>query len=156
MERIMFKEFKEFAVRGNVLDLAVGIVIGAAFGKIVTSLVNDVLMPPIGLVLGRVDFKELFVNLSGVSYRTLAEAKAAGAPTLNYGTFLNTVLEFIIIAFAIFLVVRTANRMRTQPQAAEATTRECPFCRMAVPIKATRCPHCTSELGAQVSGAPGR
>ena len=152
----MFKEFKEFAVRGNVLDLAVGIVIGAAFGKIVTSLVNDILMPPIGLVLGRVDFKEMFVSLSGVSYRTLAEAKAAGAPTLNYGTFLNTVLEFIIVAFAIFLVVRTANRMRTQPQPPDPTMRECPFCRMGVPIKATRCPHCTSELGSQVSGAPSR
>jgi large conductance mechanosensitive channel len=139
----MFKEFKEFATRGNVLDLAVGIVIGAAFGKIVNSLVNDVLMPPIGLLIKRVDFKELFLNLSRVSYPTIEAAKTAGAPTLNYGVFLNTVLEFIIIAFAIFLVVRAANRMRTQPL---QTTQECSFCRMSIPTAATRCPHCTSQL----------
>src|SRR6266480_569623 len=108
----MLKEFKEFAVRGNVLDLAVGIVIGAAFGKIVTSLVNDVVMPPIGLFVKHVDFKELFVNLSGISYATLAEAKAAGAPTINYGIFLNTILEFAIVAFAVFLLIRSVNRMR--------------------------------------------
>src|SRR5262244_979034 len=107
----MFEEFKKFALRGNVLDLAVGVIIGAAFGKIVNSLVNDVLMPPIGLLIGRVDFKELFVNLSGAPYKTMAEAKAAGAATLNYGLFLNTILEFIIIAFAIFLMVRSVNRM---------------------------------------------
>jgi large conductance mechanosensitive channel len=142
----VFKEFKEFAVRGNVLDLAVGIVIGAAFGKIVTSLVNDLLMPPIGLLLGRVDFKELFITLSGASYRTLAEAKAAGAPTFNYGVFLNTILEFIIVAFAIFLVVRTANRLQTQPPPPDPTTQDCPFCRMSIPLTATRCPHCTSQL----------
>src|ERR1041385_2362224 len=123
--KIMFREFKEFAVRGNVLDLAVGVVIGAAFGKIVTSLVNDMLMPPLGLLIKRVDFKELFVNLSNVSYRTMAEAKAAGAPTLNYGLFLNTILEFILVAFAIFLVVRTANRMRAK---GDPTTQECSFC----------------------------
>ena len=146
----MFKEFKEFAVRGNVLDLAVGLVIGAAFGKIVTSLVNDVLMPPLGLVIKRVDFKELFVNLSGVPYRTMAEAKAAGAPTVNYGLFLNTLLEFLIVAFAIFLVVRTANRMRTQPN---PTTQECTFCRMNIPLAAIRCPHCTSQLSAATSQA---
>jgi large conductance mechanosensitive channel len=143
----VFKEFKEFAMRGNVLDLAVGIVIGAAFGKIVSSLVNDVLMPPIGLILGRVDFKELFVNLSGTSYRTLAEAKTAAAPTLNYGAFLNTILEFIIIAFAIFLLVRTVNQLRTQPPPAAPITQDCPFCRMSIPLTATRCPHCTSQLG---------
>jgi large conductance mechanosensitive channel len=142
----MFKEFKEFVVRGNVLDLAVGIVIGAAFGKIVTSLVNDVLMPPIGLIIQRVDFKELFVNLSPTSFRTLAEAKTAGAPTLNYGMFLNTVFEFVIVAFVIFLVVRTANRMRKQPN---PTTQECSFCGMSIPLAAIRCPHCTSQLGAK-------
>jgi len=141
----MFKEFKEFAVRGNVLDLAVGLVIGAAFGKIVTSLVNDVLMPPLGLLIKRVDFKELFVNLSGVPYRTIAEAKAAGAPTLNYGLFLNTILEFVIVAFAIFLIVRTANRMRQQPS---PSTQECAFCHMSIPLAAVRCPHCTSQLQA--------
>lgn len=142
----MFKEFKEFATRGSVLDLAVGIVIGAAFGKIVNSLVNDILMPPIGLLIKRVDFSELFLNLSGGSYPTIAAAKAAGAPTLNYGLFLNTILEFIIIAFAIFLVVRAANRMRTQPTAAAPTTQECSFCKMSIPLAATRCPHCTSQL----------
>ena len=142
----MFKEFKEFATRGNVLDLAVGIVIGAAFGKIVNSLVNDVLMPPIGLLIKRVDFSQLFLNLSGVSYPTIAAAKAAGAPTLNYGAFLNTILEFVIIAFAIFLVVRAANRMSTQPPTATPTTQECSFCKMSIPLAATRCPHCTSQL----------
>jgi large conductance mechanosensitive channel len=142
----VFKEFKEFAVRGNVLDLAVGLVIGAAFGKIVNSLVNDVLMPPMGLVIKRVDFKELFLNLSGVPYRTIAEAKAAGAPTLNYGIFLNTILEFMIVAFAIFLIIRTANRMRAQ---AAPLTQECSFCHMNIPLPAIRCPHCTSQLGTQ-------
>ena len=142
----MFKEFKEFALRGNVLDLAVGIVIGAGFGKVVTSLVNDVLMPPIGLLIRHVDFKELFVNLSDSSYRTMAEAKAAGAPTLNYGLFLNTILEFIIIAFAVFLIVRSANRMRTQTPPPAPNTRECSFCRMNVPLNATRCAYCTSTI----------
>jgi large conductance mechanosensitive channel len=146
----MFKEFKEFAVRGNVLDLAVGLVIGAAFGKIVTSLVNDILMPPLGLIIKRVDFKELFVNLSGVPYHTMAEAKAAGGPTLNYGLFLNTVLEFVIVTFAIFLVVRVANRMRTEPN---STTQECTFCRMSIPLTAIRCPHCTSQLNVAASQA---
>jgi large conductance mechanosensitive channel len=141
----VFREFKEFAVRGNVLDLAVGLVLGAAFGKIVTSFVGDVLMPPIGLLLGRVDFKELFIDLSGASYPTLPEAKAAGAPTLNYGVFLNTVLEFIIIAFAVFLIVRMANRLRTQPN---PPVQECSFCQMSIPLAAVRCPHCTSQLKA--------
>lgn len=148
----MFKEFKEFAVRGNVLDLAVGIVIGAAFGKIVNSLVNDVLMPPIGLVIRHVDFKELFINLSGGSYPTVEAAKAAGAATLNYGVFLNTILEFVIIAFAIFLVIRAANRMRPK-EAAPVNTQECTFCRMSIPIAATRCPHCTSQLNTSASRA---
>jgi large conductance mechanosensitive channel len=144
----MLKEFKEFAARGNVLDLAVGVVIGAAFGKIVNSLVNDVLMPPIGLLVRNIDFKELFVNLSGASYSTLAEAKAAGAPTLNYGMFLNTIFEFVIVAFAIFLLVRSVNRMRQPAAAAPAapTTKECSYCRMSIPLTATRCAHCTSQL----------
>jgi large conductance mechanosensitive channel len=146
----MFKEFKEFAMRGNVLDLAVGVVIGAAFGKIVTSLVNDIIMPPIGLLIGRVDFKELFVDLSGKAFATAAEAKAAGAPTVNYGVFLNAILEFIIVAFAIFLLVRSINRMWRKPEAAPAapTTKDCSFCRMSIPLTATRCPHCTSQLTA--------
>jgi large conductance mechanosensitive channel len=146
----MLKAFKEFAMRGNVVDLAVGFIMGAAFGKIVTSLVSDLLMPPIGLLLGRVDFSNLFINLSRQSYATVAEAKSAGAPTLNYGVFLNTVIDFIIVAFAIFLLVRLINRMTRQAEAAPAapTTKECPFCLLAIPIKATRCPHCTSALQA--------
>jgi large conductance mechanosensitive channel len=145
----MFKEFKEFAARGNVMDLAVGVVIGAAFGKIVNSLVNDVIMPPIGLLIRRVDFKELFINLSGTAYATIAEAKTAGAPTLNYGLFLNTILEFIIVAFAIFLMIRSINRLRRQEPPASPTTKECGFCRMTIPLTATRCGHCTSELDDQ-------
>ena len=141
----MLKEFKEFAIRGNVLDLAVGLVIGAAFGKIVTSFVNDVVMPPIGLIIGRIDFKDLFINLSTRAYSSLAEAKAAGAPVLAYGTFLNTVFEFIIVAFAVFLVVRQVNRMRAKP-IPTPTTKECTYCLSIIPIAATRCPHCTSEL----------
>ncbi len=146
----MLKEFKEFAMKGNVLDMAVGIIIGAAFGKIISSFVGDVLMPPIGLFLGKVDFSSLFINLSGKTYATLAEAKAAGAPTLNYGLFINTVLDFLIVAFVIFLLVKQVNRMRTQPAAAPAapTTKDCPFCATAIPIKALRCPNCTSELKA--------
>jgi len=145
----MLKEFKEFAMRGNVVDMAVGIIIGAAFGKIITSLVNDIIMPPIGLLLGGVDFSNLYLNLSGGSYASLAEAKAAGAATINYGAFLNTVIDFIIVAFAIFLVVRAINRMKRQPAPAEPTTKECPFCLSEIPVKATRCPFCTSELGRQ-------
>jgi large conductance mechanosensitive channel len=144
----MFKEFKEFAMRGNVLDLAVGIVIGAAFGKIVTSLVNDVLMPPIGLLLKNIDFKDLFVNLSATAYPTIGAAKAAGAPTLNYGIFLNTIFEFVIVAFAVFLLVRTVNRALPKPVAAPPTTQDCPFCRTSIPLAASRCPNCTSDLKA--------
>jgi large conductance mechanosensitive channel len=146
----MLKEFKEFAMRGNVLDMAVGIIMGAAFGKIVSSFVSDVLMPPMGLVLGKVDFSNLFINLSGKSYASLAEAKAAGAATLNVGLFINTVIDFILVAFAIFLLVKQVNRLRRQPEAVPAapTTKECLFCRLSIPIKATRCPHCTSELKA--------
>jgi len=146
----MLKEFKAFAMRGNVLDMAIGIIIGVAFGKIVTSFVNDVVMPPIGLLLGKVDFSNLFIDLSGKSYATLAEAKAAGAATIKYGSFLNTVVDFIIVAFVIFLLVRQVNRMTRKPEAAPAppTTKECPYCLSSIAIKATRCSHCTSELKA--------
>ncbi len=143
----MLKEFKEFVMRGNVLDLAVGIVIGVAFGKIVTSFVSDILMPPIGLVLGNIDFASLFINLSGKPYASVAEAKAAGAPTINYGIFINALIDFVIVAFAIFLVVKAANRLRRQPAApAAAPTKECVYCLSAIPVKATRCPHCTSQV----------
>lgn len=140
----MFKEFKEFAMRGNVLDLAIGIIIGGAFGKIITSFVNDLLMPPIGLLLGKVDFSSLYINLTGQAYPSLAAAKEAGAATINYGLFLNTVLDFIIVAFAVFLLVRQVNRWTTKPAA--PTTKECPFCYSTIALKATRCPHCTSEI----------
>lgn len=143
----MFKEFKEFIMRGNVLDLAVGIVIGAAFGKIVTSLVTDILMPPIGVVMGKVDFSNLFVDLSGHGYATLDAAKKAGAATINYGLFLNTLVDFLIVAFVIFMVVKQANRMKRPAPVAAATTKECPFCHTNIPIAATRCPNCTSQLG---------
>ena len=143
----MLKEFKEFAMRGNVLDMAVGIIVGAAFGTIVTSFVNDVLMPPIGLLLGRVDFSNLFFTLKGEHFATLAQAKAAGATTLNYGVFLNTVVNFLIVAFAVFLLVRQVNRLRREPEPAPApTTKECPYCCSAIPLKAARCPQCTSEI----------
>jgi large conductance mechanosensitive channel len=142
----MLREFREFAVKGNVLDMAVGIIIGAAFGKIVTSLVEDVIMPPIGLLLGKVDFSNLFLNLSGGSYPSVAAAKAAGAVTINYGMFLNNIISFVIVAFAVFLVVKSVNRMRKEPPAAEPTTRECPYCATQISLKAKRCPACTSEL----------
>ena len=146
----MLKEFKEFAMRGNVVDMAVGIIMGAAFGKIVTSFVGDVLMPPLGLILGKVDFANLFINLSGKSYASLAEAKAAGAATLNVGVFINTVIDFVLVAFAIFLLVKQVNRLKRQPEAEPAapTTKECLFCLSTIPVKAIRCPHCTSELKA--------
>jgi large conductance mechanosensitive channel len=142
----MFKEFKEFAMRGNVLDMAVGIIIGAAFGKIITSFVGDILMPPLGLLLGKVDFSSLFLTLSGGPYGSLAAAKAAGAPTINYGLFLNTVLDFLIVAFAIFLLIRQVNRFTPKP--APPATKDCPYCLSAVPLKAIRCLHCTSDLKA--------
>ncbi|MGA8223086.1 MAG: large-conductance mechanosensitive channel protein MscL [Candidatus Acidiferrales bacterium] len=144
----MLKEFKEFAMRGSVLDMAVGIIIGAAFGKIITSLVGDVLMPPLGRVLGQVDFSNLFLNISGKSYDTLAAAKAAGAATINYGLFLNTIIDFLIVAFVIFLLVRQVNKWKKPAPAAAPTTKDCAYCYTAVPIKATRCPNCTSELRA--------
>ena len=143
----MFKEFKAFAMRGNVLDMAVGIIIGAAFGKIVASLVEDVLMPPISKLLGPVNFSDLFINLSGKSYESLAAAKAAGAATLNYGLFLNTVINFLIVAFAVFLLVQQVNRWTKKPEVAAApTTKDCPQCAMPIPIAAKRCGHCTTQL----------
>jgi len=143
----MLKEFKAFAMRGNVLDLAVGVIIGAAFGKIVSSLVDDILMPPIGKVLGHMDFSNLFINLSETSYPTIAAAKAAGSPTLNYGIFLNAIINFLIVAFAVFLLVRTVNRWTVKPAPAAApTTKDCPQCAMPVPVAAKKCGHCTSAL----------
>lgn len=144
----MLKEFREFAMRGNVLDMAVGIIIGAAFGRIVTSLVNDVLMPPVGLLMGKVDFSSLFINLSGAAYPSLAEAKKAGAPVIGYGAFLNTVLDFVVVAFVIFLLIKQINRLKKPAPAAAPTTKDCPYCLSAVPVKATRCAHCTSQLPA--------
>ncbi|NLI15690.1 MAG: large-conductance mechanosensitive channel protein MscL [candidate division Zixibacteria bacterium] len=142
----MFKEFKEFAMRGNVLDMAIGIIIGAAFGKIITILVNEVLMPPLGLLLGNVDFSNLFINLSKDSYSSLAAAKAAGAPTINYGLFLNSIIDFVIVAFAIFLLVKQVNRFKAKPAPAAPSTKECPYCLSAIPIKATKCAYCGSDL----------
>ena len=142
----MLSEFRTFIIRGNMVDLAVGLVIGAAFTTVVNSFVTDLLMPPIGLLLGRVDFTNLFVTLSGGSYPTLAAAKAAGAPTLNYGIFINNVINLVIVGFAVFLVVKQVNRLRGPEPAAAPTTRECPACAMAIPLRARRCPHCTSEV----------
>jgi large conductance mechanosensitive channel len=146
----MFKEFKEFAMRGNVVDMAVGIIIGAAFGTIIKSLVADIIMPPIGLLLGNVDFANLFILLRPGNpagpYLALAEAQKAGAVTLNYGAFLNTIISFLIVAFAVFLLIRSINRLKKEEEAPAPATRECPYCLSAVPIKATRCAHCTSEL----------
>ena len=143
----MLSEFRTFIMRGNVVDLAVGVIMGAAFGGIVTSLVNDILMPPIGRLLGGVDFKDFFVSLSGRSYPTLAAALAAGAPTLNYGIFLNAVINFVIIAFAVFLLVQQVNRLFPKPAAAAAPAmKDCPWCASSIPAAAKRCPHCTSNL----------
>ena len=142
----MLEEFRQFIRRGNVVDLAVAVVIGAAFGKIVTSFVDDILMPPIGVALGNVDFSNLFINLSGKEYSSVAAAKAAGAATLNYGIFINTILNFIIIAFAVFLIVRQINRMQTPAPAPAAATKDCPYCLTPVPVKAVKCAHCTSEI----------
>ncbi len=144
----MLKEFKEFAMRGNVVDMAIGVIIGGAFGKIITSLINDVIMPPIGLLLGGVDFTNLFLDLSGKGYSSLAAAQEAGAATINYGLFLNTILGFIVVALIVFLLVRQMNRMKKQEETPPAapTTKKCPYCFTEIPIAATRCPHCTSEL----------
>jgi large conductance mechanosensitive channel len=143
----MLKDFRAFLMRGNVIDLAVAVVIGAAFGTIVTSFVKDLLMPPIGLVLGRVNFEDLFVTLSGGSYPSVAAAKAAGAATLNYGAFLSTIVNFVIVAFAVFLLIRQVDRMRAKPTPPSPSTKECPQCAMAIPLRAVRCPHCTSHVG---------
>lgn len=145
----MLREFKTFLMRGNVVDLAIGLVLGAAFTAVVTSFVNDLLMPPIGRVLGRVSFTDLFLSLDGRSYPSLAAAKAAAAPTLNYGAFITTVINFLIIGFAVFLIVRAVNRLATpapEPPAAAPTLRDCPYCAVAIPLRAVRCPHCTSEV----------
>jgi large conductance mechanosensitive channel len=150
----MLKDFKEFAMRGNVVDMAVGIIIGAAFGAVIKSLVADVIMPPIGLLLGNVDFSNLFITLKAGKvagpYLSLAAAQAAGAVTLNLGLFINTIVSFVIVAFAVFLLVRGINQLRREQEAPPAapTTKECPYCLSEIPLKATRCPHCTSELGA--------
>jgi large conductance mechanosensitive channel len=148
----MFKEFKEFAMRGNVVDMAVGIIIGAAFGTIINSFVADIIMPPIGLILGNVDFSGMFILLKegkvAGPYETIAAAKAAGAVTLNYGVFINTVISFLIIAFSVFIVIRNVNRLKRKEEAPSAVpaTKECPYCMSVIPIKAVRCPQCTSEL----------
>jgi large conductance mechanosensitive channel len=139
----MFKEFRDFAARGNVVDLAVGVIIGAAFGKVVTSIVNDLIMPPIGMLIGRVDFSNLFVALNGGTYVSLEEAKKAGAPTFNYGMFLNTCLEFVIVAFAVFLLVKQVNRLKGP---VVIDTRDCPYCFSKMALNATRCPACTSQV----------
>ncbi len=142
----MWKEFKTFVMCGNVMDMAVGIIIGAAFGKIVSSLVNDVVMPPIGVIIGHVDFSNFFISLSENHYGTIADAKKAGVATINYGIFLNTVIEFLIVAFAVFLLIKWVNRLLPKPPAAPASTKECSFCKMSIPLTATRCPNCTSQL----------
>ncbi|MEW6517146.1 MAG: large conductance mechanosensitive channel protein MscL [candidate division FCPU426 bacterium] len=142
----MFKEFKEFALKGNLVDLAVGFILGGAFSKLVSSIVADIMMPPIGMLLGKLDFSNLFLSLSGQSYASLAAAKAAGAATLNYGLFINQVIDFTIVAFVLFIVIKQVNRLKRAPAPAAPTTKECPFCLSNIPLKATRCPHCTSEI----------
>ncbi len=146
----MWKEFREFAMRGNVLDLAVGIILGASFGKIVSSFVSDLLMPPLGMLLGRLDFSNLFISLSGRPYASLKAAQDAGAATLNYGLFINTVIDFLIVAFAIFLLIKQVNRLKRTAAPAAPTTKPCPFCCSAIPLAAVRCPQCTSELPAGI------
>lgn len=144
----MWKDFKEFAMRGNVIDMAVGIILGGAFNAIVQSLVNDIIMPPIGLILGRVDFANLYINLSGETYESLVKAQEAGAATINYGMFINTIISFLIVAWVVFLLVNRINTMRkdTEEEKPAPTTKECPYCFTQIPIKATRCPHCTTRL----------
>ncbi len=145
----MWKDFRKFLVRGNVVDLAVGFIMGAAFSNLVSSLVNDIIMPPVGLLIGRVDFSSLFINLSGENYASLAEAQAAGAATINYGVFLNTVIEFVIVALALFLLIKQVNRLQRQPEEAQTApaSKACPYCYTEIPMAATRCPNCTSQLG---------
>jgi large conductance mechanosensitive channel len=143
---MFLKEFRDFAIRGNMIDMAIGVIIGGGFAKIVTSLVNDILMPPIGLLLGRVDFTNLFIDLSGKGYTSLEAAKAAGAPTVNYGLFLNTLMDFLIVALVVFWLIGVMNRLRKPAPAPEPATKTCPYCAMDIPLKATRCPNCTSAL----------
>jgi len=142
----MMQEFKEFAVKGNVVDLAVGVIIGGAFGKIVTSFVSDVVMPPLGMLMGKVNFTDLFIDLSGKGFTTLKAAKDAGAPVISYGLFINTIIDFTIIAFVIFMVIKQINRFKKEPAPAPPNTKDCPFCCAAIPIPAKRCQQCTSEL----------
>ena len=142
----MLKEFREFIMRGNVVDLAVGVIIGGAFGQIVSSLVSDVIMPPVGLLLNGMDFSNLFVSLTGQPFATLADAQAAGAPTLNYGNFINSLIDFLIVGLVIFLLIRAINRLKKPAPAAAISTKECPYCFSAIALKATRCPNCTSQL----------
>ena len=145
----MLKEFREFIARGNVIDMAVGIIVGAAFGKIVASLVDDIVMPPVGLLLGGIDFSNLFLSLTGQTYPSLKAAKDVGAPTVNYGLFLNNVINFLIISFVIFMIVRAVNRLKRQEAPPPPPSgRDCPYCLSSIPIKATRCAHCTSEVRA--------
>jgi large conductance mechanosensitive channel len=148
----MWKDFRAFIMRGNVVDLAIGVIIGAAFGKIVSSLVTDIIMPPIGLLLGQVDFSGIFFTLSSHHYPTIAAAKAAGAPTLNIGIFINAVIDFVIVAFVVFLVMRQVNKLMPKPPPPAASTKDCPHCIMPIPLAATRCPHCTSDLAAKPAG----
>ena len=143
----MFNEFKKFAMCGNVIDLAIGVIIGGAFNKIITSLVNDIIMPPIGLALGKVDFRDLYINLSGEKFASLAEAQEAGAVTINYGVFINTIVDFLIVAFTVFLLIRQINKLKKEEdKPAAPTTKDCPYCLTSIPIKATRCPACTSKV----------
>ncbi len=142
----MFAEFKKFIMRGNVMDMAVGIIIGIAFGAVVTSLVNDIIMPPIGMLMKNINFNDLFVALNGATYATLADAKKASAPVIAYGSFINTLINFLIVSFAVFLLVKQVNRFQRPAPAAAPTTKDCPFCEMAIPVGAKRCPHCTSSL----------
>lgn len=142
----MLKEFKEFAIRGNVMDMAIGIILGVAFGKIVSSFVKDIVMPPIGLLLGDVDFTDIFINLSSTAYETLALANEAGAPTIKIGLFINTVIDFVIVAFVIFLVIRQMNKLKKAPPPADPTTKDCPQCLSSIPLAATKCAHCTSAV----------
>ena len=144
----MLKEFKAFVMRGNVVDLAVGVIIGAAFGAVVSSLVKDIIMPPIGMLLGGVDFGSLFISLNGQHFKSVADAAAAGAPTINYGLFINSVIDFLIVAFVIFILIRGLNRIMPPPPPPASTTRECPYCLSNIPKAATRCPHCTSQVEA--------
>lgn len=149
---VIWESFKKFAIKGNVVDLAVGVILGAAFGKITSSLVNDVIMPPLGMIIGKVDFSSLYINLSGKDYASLAAAKEAGAPVIAYGLFLNNVLDFLIVAWAVFLVIQAVERMKKKKDPGAPATRECPYCTTTISVKAVRCPHCTSQIGETARG----